>query len=117
MDFEALRAVCLGFPAATQDLKWGEVTVFSVGGKMFAATNADLPARRISFKVDDDRFLELTDRPGIIPAPYMARLKWVYTDDPTAMSHSEASQLLRRSYELAFAKLTKKLQREIGELA
>ena len=31
----------------------------------------------ISFKVDDDRFLELTDRDGIIPAPYLARVKWV----------------------------------------
>ena len=75
MDFEAAKAVCLSFPGATQDLKWGEVTVFSVGGKMFACTNADLPARRISFKGGDDRCLELTDRPGIIPAPYMARLK------------------------------------------
>jgi predicted DNA-binding protein (MmcQ/YjbR family) len=117
MDFEAAKTVCLSFPGATQDLKWGEVTVFSVGGKMFACTNADLPARRISFKVDDDRFLELTDRPGIIPAPYMARLKWVYTDDTRALSDSEAAALLRRSYELAFAKLTKKLQREIGEPA
>ena len=117
MEFEAAKAVCRTFPGATEDLKWGEVKVFSVGGKMFAATNADLPAMRISFKVDDDRFLELTDRPGIIPAPYMARLKWVYTDDPKALSDSETTQLLRRSYELAFGKLTKKMQREIGELA
>lgn len=117
MDFEAAKAVCRTFPGATEDLKWGEVTVFSVGGKMFAATNCDLPARRISFKVDDDRFLELTDRPGIIPAPYMARLKWVYTDDPAALSDAEAAALLRRSHQLAFMKLTKKLQREIGEQA
>ena len=53
---------------------------------------------------------------GIIPAPYMARLKWVpYTDDTDALSDNEAAELLRRSYELVFAKLTKKLQREIGE--
>ncbi|RJG15882.1 MmcQ/YjbR family DNA-binding protein [Massilia cavernae] len=115
MDFEAAKAVCRTFPGVTEDLKWGEVNVFSVGGKMFACTNADLPAFRISFKVDDDRFLELTDRPGIIPAPYMARLKWVYTDDPKSLSDEEAAGLLRRSWELAFAKLTKKLQREIGE--
>ena len=114
MDFEAAKAVCLTFPGATQDLKWGEVTVFSVGGKMFACTNADLPARRISFKVDDDRFLELTDRPGIIPAPYMARAKWIYVEDAGALGDEEAEALLRRSYELVFAKLTKKLQREIS---
>ena len=69
MDFERAKALCRTFPGATQDLKWGEVTVFSVGGKMFACSNADLPARRISFKVDDDRFLELIDRPGVIRGP------------------------------------------------
>jgi predicted DNA-binding protein (MmcQ/YjbR family) len=47
----------------------------------------------------------------------MARLKWVYTDDPAALSDTEAAGLLQRSYELAFMKLTKKLQREIGEQA
>jgi predicted DNA-binding protein (MmcQ/YjbR family) len=64
-------------------------------------------------KVDDDRFLELTDRPGIIPAPYLARARWVAVDSADALSDEEAAQLLRRSYELVFAKLTKKLQREI----
>ncbi len=32
-----------------------------------------------------------------------------------AVSDEEAAQLLRRSYELVFAKLTKKLQREIQD--
>jgi predicted DNA-binding protein (MmcQ/YjbR family) len=87
--------------------------VFSVGAKMFAVTSLDVPANGMSFKVDDDRFLELTDRPGIIPAPYLARVKWVYVEDKKALSDKEAKALLRRSYELVFAKLTKKLQREI----
>jgi predicted DNA-binding protein (MmcQ/YjbR family) len=67
----------------------------------------------MSFKVEDDRFLELTDRPGIIPAPYLARAKWVYVENAKALDDREAAALLRRSYELIFAKLTKKLQREI----
>lgn len=117
MDFELAKTLCRGLPGATEDIKWGEVMVFSVGAKMFACFNADLPAQRISFKVDDDRFLELTDRPGIIPAPYLARMKWVSLSDAGALSDAEAAQLLRRSYELIFAKLTKKLQREIGETA
>ena len=117
MDFERAKALCRSFPGATEDIKWETNLVFSVGAKMFAVTGDDIPAKGISFKVEDERFLELTDRPGIIPAPYMARLKWVYTEDATALSDGEAALLLRRSYELAFAKLTKKLQREIGELA
>jgi predicted DNA-binding protein (MmcQ/YjbR family) len=109
---QALCSVCMTFPAATQDVKWGDVLVFSVGAKMFAATHTDM--QTLCFKVDPERFLELTDRPGIIPAPYLARNKWVQIVDPTAVSRDESVELLKRSYQLVFAKLTKKLQREIG---
>ena len=113
MNLNKAKAVCRGFPGATEDIKWESNLVFSVGEKMFAVTGAEGSERGISFKVDDDRFLELTDRPGIIPAPYLARAKWVYIEDPKAIGDTEAAQLLKRSYELVFARLTKKLQREI----
>jgi predicted DNA-binding protein (MmcQ/YjbR family) len=124
MDFEAAKAVCRGFAGSTEDIKWGCDAVFSVGGKMFAVAGtpvagtpvagSEAPASGISFKVEDGRFLELTDRPGIIPAPYLARARWVKVDSADALSDQEAFDLLRRSYELVFAKLTKKLQRELG---
>ena len=117
MDFEAAKRLCSTFPGVTVDTKWGADIVYSVGGKMFAVTDDGSPPTGMSFKVDDDRFLELTDRPGIIPAPYLARAKWVYVEKAKALSDKEAAALLRRSYELVFAKLTKKLQREIGEAA
>ena len=113
MDFEAAKNLCRTFPGCTEDIKWEHDTVFSVGGKMFAATNAAAPAEGFSFKVDDERFLELTDRPGIVPAPYLARAKWVYVTAQAHLDDAEAAALLRRSYELVFAKLTRKLQREI----
>jgi predicted DNA-binding protein (MmcQ/YjbR family) len=113
MDFEAAKALCRSFPGCTEDIKWDHDTVFSVGGKMFAVTNAAGPAEGFSFKVDDERFLELTDRPGIIPAPYLARAKWVYVNAQAGIDDAEVSALLRRSHELIFAKLTRKLQREI----
>lgn len=114
MNIKKAKALCLSLPGATEDIKWETNLVFSVGDKMFAVTEADDKAKGISFKVDDDRFLELTDRPGIIPAPYLARAKWVYVEDLKSISDAEAAQLLKRSHELVFAKLTKKLQREIG---
>jgi predicted DNA-binding protein (MmcQ/YjbR family) len=113
MDFEAAKVICRGFAGSTEDIKWGADAVFSVGGKMFAITSSEAPAGGISFKVEDERFLELTDRPGIIPAPYLARARWVKVERADALSDQEAAQLLRRSYELVFAKLTKKLQREL----
>jgi predicted DNA-binding protein (MmcQ/YjbR family) len=114
MDFEAAKVLCRSFAGCTEDIKWGADLVFSVGEKMFAVTGNATPAEGMSFKVEDDRFLELTDRPGIIPAPYLARAKWVHVSREADLSDQEAAALLRRSYELVLAKLTKKLQREIA---
>lgn len=113
MDFEAAKTLCRSFAGVTEDTKWDNDLVFSVGGKMFAVTNLG-EATGFSFKVEDERFLELTDRPGMIPAPYLARAKWVYVEDAKALDDAEAAGLLRRSYALVFGKLTKKLQRELG---
>ena len=116
MDFEKAKALCRTFPGCTEDIKWGCDAVFSVGLKMFAVARHE-DASGMCFKVEDERFLELTDRPGIIPAPYLARAKWVYIERADALDDREAAALVRRSYELVFAKLTKKMQRELGDTA
>jgi predicted DNA-binding protein (MmcQ/YjbR family) len=41
------------------------------------------------------------------------REEWVYVENGAQLANAEAAGLLRRSYELVFAKLTKKLQAEI----
>ena len=110
MNLEQAKQVCRSMPGAVEDVKWGGVIVFSVGLKMFACAGE---AGTLSFKVGDERFLELTDRPGIVPAPYLARAKWIQIARPDAIGDAEAAQLLHRSYDLVFARLTKKLQREI----
>lgn len=111
MKFASAIALCRALPGTTEDIKWGADRVFSVGGKMFAALAADAPDG-ISFKADDDRFLELTDRPGIVPAPYLARVKWVRVQ-AGALGDAELAALLRRSHELVLAKLPKRVQKEI----
>ncbi|MBK8323009.1 MAG: MmcQ/YjbR family DNA-binding protein [Betaproteobacteria bacterium] len=104
----ALRAFCLKLPAATYDLKWGQDHVYSVGGKMFAVVfEARKGAETVSFKVDDGRFLELTDRPGLVPAPYLARAKWVQLTSLAALGDAELKALLARSHALVCAKLTR----------
>jgi hypothetical protein len=70
MTAKQLEACCGRWPGVTRDIKWGGDLVFSVGGKMFVVTPLDgAEGGRLSFKVEDERFLELTDQPGIIPAP------------------------------------------------
>src|SRR5881392_1379744 len=112
MDIDALRQFCLSLPAATEDIKWGNDLCFSVGGKMFAVAGLEAPLR-CSMKVPDDEFEELSNRAGIIPAPYMARNKWVLVN-ASAMNKKEWEHYIRQSYELVKSKLTKKLRTDLG---
>jgi predicted DNA-binding protein (MmcQ/YjbR family) len=75
MDIDQLRTFCLSLPAVTEDVKWDNDLVFSVGAKMFCVSSLD-PPFKCSFKVKDDEFEELITTQGFVPAPYMARAKW-----------------------------------------
>ncbi len=114
MTHAGLRKLCNTFAGATEKIPWENDRVFKVGGKMFACSGIERDSK-YSFKVDDERFLELTDLPGVVPAPYLARAKWIQIDPAScALSDQEIADLVRRSYELVFSKLTKKAQREIA---
>ena len=109
-----LRKVSNAMRGATEQIQWEKDRVFKVGGKMFACSGIEKNSR-YSFKVDDERFLELTDLPGIVPAPYLARAKWVQIDPATCeLPDRDLEKLVRRSYEIVLAKLPKKKQREIA---
>ena len=108
-----LETLCGHWPGVTRDIKWGGELVFSVGGKMFVVMPVD--GGRLAFKVEDERFLELTDQPGMIAAPYLARARWVSVVEPKRFTTHELSEHIRTAYGLIRAKLTKKLQAELGE--
>lgn len=112
-----LQALCSEWPGVTRDIKWSDNLVFSVGGKMFAMTHADgREGGRLAFKVADERFLELTDQAGVIPAPYLARARWVSVTEPLRFTTAELSVLLLDAYATARAKLSKKAQAMLGPL-
>ena len=64
--------------------------------------------------MQDERFLELTDQPGIIAAPYMARAHWISVVEPRRFASSELADFVLASYGLVRARLTKKMQAELG---
>ena len=110
MNVDWLREVCLSFPGATEQIQWGNDLLFKVGGKMFAVTPLE-PARVcLSFKASPENFADLSERPNIIPAPYLARAQWVALETRDALSQDELARLLRDSYDLVAAKLSKKAQ-------
>ncbi|MFO1311170.1 MAG: MmcQ/YjbR family DNA-binding protein [Burkholderiales bacterium] len=115
MNFDALRRHCATLPGATTDIKWGADECHCVGGKMFAVFLLDgRKARNVSFKCDPVRFLELTDVPGIVPAPYLARAHWVQVMDGRALTAPQARDLVASSHALVMAKLPKKAREAIA---
>jgi len=110
MDIDWLRRVCLSLPHATEQIQWEDDLVFKVGGKMFAVARLE-PARVwLSLKTSPEEFAELVERPGIIPAPYLARAHWVALESESALPRHELERLLRLAPSLVVAKLPKKLQ-------
>ena len=113
MDVETLRAFCKTLPAVTEDIKWGNDLCFSVGEKMFCVIGLE-PPHRFSFKVPDEDFEELSSREGFIPAPYMARAKWVMLQTANKLTRKQLEKYILESYTLVKNKLPKKLLKELG---
>jgi predicted DNA-binding protein (MmcQ/YjbR family) len=107
LTIEALRTFCRSLPAVTEDVKWGSDLCFSVAKKMFVVVNLE-PPHQIGFKCTPEAFAELVERPGIIPAPYMARNMWVQEQSlGETLTRRELETLVRSSYDLIVAKLPK----------
>jgi predicted DNA-binding protein (MmcQ/YjbR family) len=105
MNIDQLRKICLSFPGVTEQIQWGDDLLFKVGGKMFAIVPLEPGRVWLTLKADLEEFAELTERPGIIPAPYLARAKWIAIETPETLPTSEIAALLRRSYDLVVEKL------------
>jgi predicted DNA-binding protein (MmcQ/YjbR family) len=113
MQLEDLRKICKKLKAVTEDIKWGHDLCFCIGEKMFLVTGLDEHPTSASFKVSDEEFEEICQREGFMPAPYMARNKWVKVDDISRMSKKEWEHYASRSYEYVKSKLTAKLRKEL----
>jgi predicted DNA-binding protein (MmcQ/YjbR family) len=113
MNIEELRTFCLKLPKVTEDIKWGADLCFCIGEKMFCVTNLEQPSG-ISFKVTDEEFDELSVRDGFMPAPYVARYKWVYLKDVSKVKKKELEGYIKQSYELVKDKLPAKTKKSLG---
>ncbi len=106
----AIRKLCLSFGGATETIQWGGERVFKVGGKMFAVISAARDADAVSFKASDESFRLLTELPGLTPAPYLARAKWVRIAPLSSLPPADLAAYLRRAHEIVVAALPKKLR-------
>ena len=117
MPLESLRRFLLSLPHATVRRQWGDKLVFKIGEwRMFAVCSVDGGTlSRVSCKMEPVEFDELTRRPGILPAPYMQRAKWVALIDSLAMDDAELRHRLQAPHARNLAKFTKKERAELGK--
>jgi predicted DNA-binding protein (MmcQ/YjbR family) len=113
MNIETIRNICNKLPHVTEDIKWGNDLCFLIGGKMFCVTglNEEL---KVSLKVTDEEFAELINVAGIIPAPYVAKHKWILVEKPNVFNQKKWQHYITQSYNLVKAKLPKKLQAQLS---
>ena len=102
MDIESLREYCLSFPHATENVQWGYDLCFKVDGKLFAVAPLEVAPLRLSFKCSPENFVELCEREGVRPAPYMARAQWVALEQLNTLPDWELRELLADSYRLVW---------------
>ena len=106
----------MSFPGATEEVQWGADYLYKVGGKTFVFSSMDNFSEIVlSVKSTPDAFAELVEQEGIIPAPYLARNKWVAVKRDSKIKIPELKKLIKISYELVFAKLPKKKRDEINK--
>ena len=94
MNLDAIRSYCLSLPHATEGIQWGNDLLFRISGKIFAVIGLD-PPNSLAFKCTPEKFDDLIERDGIIPAPYMARNKWVKLETLDALGDRELKTLIR----------------------
>ena len=105
MNIDWVRELCLSLPGTTEEEVWENDLTFKVAGKMFAHSVLIPAPVWLSFKASEENFAELTERQGVIPAPYLARAKWVALETKDALPAGELATLLRESYDMVVAKL------------
>ena len=113
MNVGQLKRYCRRFPGSTETLHgepWNFL-VYTIGGRKFAYFKTSAPERwRFSIKVAPDRFIELTDVPGVKPARYRGRYGWITIVNVPGFPAGYLEELVEWSYRRALASLSKTAQ-------
>jgi predicted DNA-binding protein (MmcQ/YjbR family) len=112
-----VRRFCLSLPHTTEKVRWEHNLLFCIGEKMYCTANLEpgMGPSKISFKCSPEKFAELVEREGVIPAPYAARHHWVSLTEIDALRQSETQELMREAYEIVRANLPRKMQAALME--
>lgn len=113
---DEFNSFCAALPASTNVVQWGNASVWKVGGKIFAISSSwgSEGEQRVNFKCSDMAYSMLIQEDGIVPAPYLARAKWVRVEDPDALSKEDCCAYIKAAHAIITAKLTRKQRQDLA---
>ena len=114
MTIEDLRQICISLPNVTEDIKYATDLCFSIGNKIFCGTRIEGPFRT-GIKCTESDFAELTEREGIVPMPRLSTTFWIRIEKSNALSRSEWLRYIKKSYDLIFTALPKKVKQSLNQ--
>jgi predicted DNA-binding protein (MmcQ/YjbR family) len=112
MDQHELKAQCLALRGAVEEFPFGdEVSVFKVGGKMFAASHLDGEPLQLSLKCEPELAVQLrATYPAIGPGYHLNKRHWNTITLDGSLPDQMVTDLLGDSYDLVVASLPKALR-------
>ena len=123
MNIEDFRAYCLSLKGVTEKMPFGKATseydrnllVFSVLDKWFCFVNVDV-FDFCDIKCDPEQIVELQERnQGILPGYHMNKKHWISVCFNQDVPDSKIRELVRQSYDIVVASLTKKQREKLGK--
>ncbi|MFJ8232332.1 MmcQ/YjbR family DNA-binding protein [Streptomyces sp. NPDC094448] len=101
-----LRSFCLGFNGSVEEFPFGDlVSVFKVGGKIFALSWLEGSPLRVNLKCEPEYALRLrADHPAIVPGYHMNKRHW-NTVTVGELPARLVRELVEDSYDLVVAGL------------
>jgi predicted DNA-binding protein (MmcQ/YjbR family) len=107
MDQHELKERCLALPGAVEDFPFGdEISVFKVGGKMFALSHLDGEPLQVSLKCEPDLAVTLRAAyPAITSGYHLNKRHWNTVTLDGSLADQMVTDMLGDSYDLVVASL------------
>jgi len=109
LDAGDFKDLCLALPGAGEEFPFNdEVSVFKVGGKMFALSDLDSLPLHVSLKCDPELAPHLrATYPAITPGYHLNKRHWNTVTIDGSLPEAMVTDLIKDSYDLVVASLPK----------
>lgn len=112
---DELRDTCLGMPGTVEDFPFSaELSVFKVGGKLFALTALDETPLRISLKCEPELAESLrAEHPAVRPGYHLNKRHWNTVLLDGSLPDRMVVEMIEDSYDLVVEKLPKSVRQAL----